>query len=300
MHLAAMFEFLDVIPKPALVSEMTGSDNSSNRPRFLNLAFLERIGYTLDEIPDIERWFEIAYPDPVFRDGARNEWYQAINKSVAEGRRTAEASALIQCKDGRQRWFLVTAQVRSESMPNMHVVTFRDIHDLKVASDRNHYLSQTDQLTQVSSRHAGQQRLESEFFRFSRGGAPFAVVMCDVDHFKYINDQMGHVGGDHVLCQVADALRSTCRSFDEVVRWGGDEFLLIFPAIELNEVIVLAERLRKAVQSLDCIWNGRQISPTLSLGCAVSLPGQSDIDLLRAVDEALYSAKRRGRNAVGF
>ena len=183
MHLAAMFEFLDVIPMPALVSEMTGSDNSSNRPRFLNLAFLERIGYTLDEIPDIERWFEIPYPDPVFRDGARNEWYQAINKSVAEGRRTAEASALIQCKDGRQRWFLVTAQVRSESMPNMHVVTFRDIHDLKVASDRNHYLSQTDQLTQVSSRHAGQQRLESEFFRFSRGGAPFAVVMCDVDHF---------------------------------------------------------------------------------------------------------------------
>lgn len=300
MRTREMFEFLDFIPMPALVSEMTGPDNSSNRPRFLNAAFLEQIGYTLDEIPNIEIWFELAYPDSTIRDASRNEWYQAVDKSLADGRRTAEASALIQCKNGQQRWFMVTAQVRSESMPNMHVVTFRDIHDLKTLSDENLHLSRTDQLTQVSNRRAGQQRLESEIHRFDRTGVPFSVIMCDIDHFKYVNDQFGHMHGDHVLIRAAEVLRTACRNIDDVVRWGGDEFLIILPATELKDAITLAERLRHAVESLDYDQDFEKISSTLSLGCAVSLPGQSGADLLRSVDVALYMAKQQGRNTIGF
>lgn len=300
MNTREMFEFLDVIPMPALVSEMTGPDNSSNRPRFLNLAFLEQIGYTLDEIPTIEIWFEVAYPDPTIRKACRDEWYEAVDKSLADGRRTAEASALIQCKNGQQRWFMVTAQVRSESMPNMHVVTFRDIHDLKTLSDENLYLSRTDQLTHVSNRRAGQQRIDSEIHRFNRTGVPFSVIMCDIDHFKSINDQFGHMQGDHVLIKAAEILRTTCRDIDDVVRWGGDEFLIILPATELKDAITLAERLRCAVESLAYTQDFEEVSSTLSLGCAVSLPGQSGADLLKSVDIALYMAKKQGRNTIGF
>lgn len=299
MYPTALFEFLDVIPIPALVSEMTGKENSDNHPIFLNAAFLEQIGYTLDEMPSIERWFEIAYPDLEMRLAAKEEWYRAVDQSLAEGRRTAEASALIRCKDGRQRWFIVTAQVRSENMPNMHVVTFRDIHDLKTLSDENHYLSQTDQLTDVSNRRAGQARLEMEVSRFERTGVPFCVIMCDVDHFKPINDRFGHMCGDYILRKVAEMLRRSCRNIDEIVRWGGDEFLLILPATDLQDAVRLAERLREDAQLLELCWDKENISTTLSMGCAVISLGQTFNELLRSADNSLYVAKRNGRNAIG-
>lgn len=300
MHPRKIFEFLDIVPIPVLVSELIDNGKSSvtRVHRFLNLAFLEQIGYTMDEIPDIEHWFKLAYPEDDMRKNVMEEWFQVVNKSLAEGRNTAEVSALIHCKNGQKRWFTVTAQVHSKITPNMHIVAFRDIHDLKILSDENHQLSQIDQLTQVFSRRAGQQFLEYELSRFDRGEKPFSVVMCDVDYFKSINDQFGHASGDYVLFRVAETLRATCRSVDKVVRWGGDEFLLILPATELSAAAILAERLRQAVESLDCIGDRGKMYPTLSMGCAVVLPGQSIIELLKSADTALYLAKRRGRNAI--
>ncbi|WP_343592879.1 sensor domain-containing diguanylate cyclase [Paracidovorax wautersii] len=299
MHDTVVFDFLDVIPMPVLVSEMTGRAHSDNSPRFVNTAFLEQIGYALEDIPDIDSWFRLAYPDPEIRKVATNDWFLAIDRSLAQGRRIAEVSAPIQCKNGQKRWFIITAQVRSESLPNMHIVTFRDIHDLKMLSDKNHRLSQTDQLTGVFNRRAGQQLLESEMSRSHRSGLPFAVVMCDVDHFKAINDQWGHACGDQVLCRVSQTLRSTCRNIDAVVRWGGDEFLVILPATSLKDCRAVAERLRQSVQALECFGDAATVSPTLSLGCAASLPGMSLVDLMKAADASLYAAKQQGRNAVG-
>lgn len=299
MHNTMVFDFLDVIPMPVLVSEMAGNAHYAHRPRFVNTAFLEQIGYGLDEIPDIESWFRLAYPDPEIRKAVENDWFLAIDRSLAQGRRIAEGSAPIQCKNGQKRWFIITAQVRSESLPNMHIVTFRDIHDLKMLSDKNHRLSQTDQLTGVFNRRAGQQLLESEMARSHRSGLPFSVVMCDVDHFKSVNDQWGHACGDQVLCRVAQTLRSTCRNIDAVVRWGGDEFLVILPATSLKDSRIVADRLRQSVQSLECRWEAAMVSPTLSLGCAASQPGLSLAELMKAADESLYAAKLQGRNAVG-
>ena len=294
-----VFEFLDVIPMPVLVSEQVGDRQCDNRPRFVNAAFLEQIGYGLDEIPDIDHWFHLAYPDPSVRETTRSEWFGAVESSLERGRRTAEASALIQQKDGRQRWFLITAQVRCDSLPGMHIVTFKDVHDLKALSDENHYLSRTDQLTLAFNRRAGQRLLETELARFERGGAAFSVVMCDVDHFKSINDRSGHPCGDQMLVRVAQLLRSHCRDIDAVVRWGGDEFLLILPGTPLGGAAVVAEKIRQSVQALRCVCEGAAVSTSLSLGCACSLPGQTVAELLKAADMALYSAKHRGRNAVG-
>ncbi len=299
MHNTAVFDFLNAIPMPVLVSERTGSANSDYSPRFVNAAFLDQIGYGLADIPDLESWFRLAYPDPELRKVVANDWFLAVDRSLAQGRSIAEVSAPIQCENGQKRWFIITAQVRSESLPDMHIVTFRDIHDLKTLSDKNHRLSQTDQLTGVFNRRAGQQLLESELSRSHRSGLPFAIVMCDVDHFKPINDRWGHVYGDQVLCRVSQTLRGTCRNIDTVVRWGGDEFLVILPATSLRESQILAERLRQSVQSLQ--WRGEAavLTPTLSLGCAASQPGRSLVDLLKAADASLYGAKQRGRNAVG-
>lgn len=126
MHPRKIFEFLDIVPIPVLVSELIDNGKSSvtRVHRFLNLAFLEQIGYTMDEIPDIEHWFKLAYPEDDMRKNVMEEWFQVVNKSLVEGRNTAEVSALIHCKNGQKRWFTVTAQVHSKITPNMHIVAF--------------------------------------------------------------------------------------------------------------------------------------------------------------------------------
>jgi diguanylate cyclase (GGDEF)-like protein len=123
----------------------------------------------------------------------------------------------------------------------------------------------------------------------------FAVMLADVDHFKTVNDSLGHAAGDRVLQTVARALELTLREYDLCARWGGEEFLLLFPSCDLEGAAVVAERLRRNVceaagTAVDCPF------PTVSIGYTLHRPGENiDATLLRA-DEALYRAKDAGRN----
>ncbi|AFZ67843.1 GGDEF domain-containing protein [Deinococcus peraridilitoris] len=151
-------------------------------------------------------------------------------------------------------------------------------------------LADTDALTDLPNRRGMYRVLEQVM-----GSMNFSVVLVDVDRFKAVNDDLGHAVGDLVLRGVADALRTGVRDGDEVGRWGGEEFLVVLPRAELPDVLQVAERLRFQVEQSDLL-PGRGI--TASFGVAVWRAGDSLEDLLRRADEALYCAKREGRNRV--
>jgi two-component system cell cycle response regulator len=156
-------------------------------------------------------------------------------------------------------------------------------------------LSLTDALTGLSNRRFLMQRLNEEAVRFRRTKKEFSVLMADVDHFKRYNDTFGHPAGDEVLKKVARILQTSAREVDCVARYGGEEFCLMLPETPATGALILAERICERVAAAE--FPGQKI--TLSLGVA-SLPANGDTPdtVIAAADEALYQAKREGRNRV--
>lgn len=159
-----------------------------------------------------------------------------------------------------------------------------------------------DQLCRVWNRSFGMQRL-SEFLKLAgRDSGPTSVILADVDHFKGVNDRWGHAGGDLVLVSIAQTLRAGGRQTDVVARYGGEEFLIVLPATTLADAEAHAERLREQVASLAVEFEGHKIALTASFGvaCSSGEPWRPDLsaELVRRADEALYRAKRSGRNRV--
>lgn len=151
----------------------------------------------------------------------------------------------------------------------------------------------TDQLTGVANRRGLLRSIERTHARATRGGSGYVVLMVDVDHFKAINDQHGHEGGDRVLQRVAQALQRGLREGDMVARWGGEEFCVLLPRIVLADARALAERLAQQVAA--------EGDPrvTVSIGLAAAgVAAESAEDVIRRADEALFGAKRAGRNRV--
>lgn len=131
-----------------------------------------------------------------------------------------------------------------------------------------------------------------------RTGRPLALGLADIDHFKSVNDTWGHECGDHVLREAAAVLRESVREVDTVARWGGEEFVLLFPDTDLEGGRVAAEKVRAAVAMHAFDWQGARVPVTLTLGLGEVRRGGSLDDASRAADEALYAGKRAGRNRV--
>jgi diguanylate cyclase (GGDEF)-like protein len=164
-------------------------------------------------------------------------------------------------------------------------------------SDRAHRSRSTlDPLTGLFNRSALEQRLaEIEGQPCGPGDPSQAMLLCDIDHFKRVNDRLGHVAGDSVLREVADTMRSVLRAGDSIYRVGGEEILVILPGAARADAIKVAERLRRAVDARRPIG----VRVTISIGAAVAGPGPLDPDdLVARADAALFAAKAGGRNTV--
>jgi len=160
-------------------------------------------------------------------------------------------------------------------------------------------LALTDGLTQIHNRRHFQIRLAEEFRRAQRYDNPMALILADLDHFKSINDTAGHVVGDLVLRKVAGCFTACIRDTDTAARWGGEEFAVVLPQTHLAGALTVAERIRKDIGALR-LGPGDALGVTASLGVA-SYPAahvHTTDELVRAADEALYRAKRDGRNRV--
>lgn len=154
----------------------------------------------------------------------------------------------------------------------------------------------TDPLTQLFNRQYLNERLDAELERSDRYGAPFSLIMFDVDHFKSINDTFGHDAGDRVLQRAAEVTSLTMRKTDVCARWGGEEFLIL--AVETDEAhaVAAAERLRACLEAQE--FEGELPRVTASFGVASFHRGDTRANLLKRVDTCLYAAKRTGRNRV--
>lgn len=146
----------------------------------------------------------------------------------------------------------------------------------------------TDPLTNAKNRRALNDALHAQFALTNRYGSKFSLAMFDIDYFKSINDEHGHLQGDRVLQELARLLNEHVRETDVVVRYGGDEFMVVMPQTDLEGAAILSERLRLLIQ--------KKLAVTISTGVAAVLPGDTAEALLSRVDAALYKAKSSGRN----
>ena len=156
-------------------------------------------------------------------------------------------------------------------------------------------LAVTDSLTDTYNRRKFDEIVLDEHQRAQKSKIPFSLIMLDIDHFKYVNDTYGHNVGDQVLKHLCSLIRGMIRQYDQLIRWGGEEFLLLLPATEIAEAGLFAERIRIAIEGEPFATAGRI---TISAGVAQLRAGDDIDSLLQQVDSVLYRAKQEGRNRV--
>lgn len=166
---------------------------------------------------------------------------------------------------------------------------------LKQAYDELAELINRDRLTQLSSRHYFEEALVNEQIRYKNFKRDYTLLLIDIDDFKSINDQYGHPMGDEILKSVAEIIRKLARKTDIVARWGGDEFVILLPETELDMAKSIGESIREAVQN-----SKYQVAAeiTLSIGISGSRENCEAQSLFRIVDDAMYRAKKTGKNQI--
>ncbi|RME64616.1 MAG: GGDEF domain-containing protein [Caldilineae bacterium] len=191
----------------------------------------------------------------------------------------------------------ITARLNVEQFARMEELN-QTLERAKLELERT---SNLDGLTGVANRRYFEETLEKEWRRCRRNHRPLGVILLDIDDFKKFNDRYGHVAGDQCLQQVARALQWIIqRAADSVARYGGEEFVYLLPESDEKALEVVAERARSAVEQLGIPHAGSRAAPivTISLGGAVTIPSSSQKpdEMLRHADQALYQAKKEGRN----
>ena len=169
---------------------------------------------------------------------------------------------------------------------------------LRQERDRFDHLSRHDELTGLPNRRHGKEQLEHAWRAALDSDQPVSLALVDIDHFKRINDRHGHDAGDRVLIEMAELLRSDSRPEDVVVRWGGEEFLLLFPATGLPDAVAICHRICDRVRARDWGTSTDDNDVSISVGVTATRGQRSVSELLSRADELLYEAKRNGRARV--
>ncbi len=184
----------------------------------------------------------------------------------------------------------------------MMVAIIRDVAEQKKLEEELERLANTDPLTGILNRRTFLSRAEEECDRARRYDRPMALAMIDIDHFKAVNDSFGHVTGDQAICHVANVISSGLRKPAVFCRWGGEEFALILTETDDQPALITAQRLRRSIQDTPLVPDTAGDPPIqlrVSIGVGDFNPGQETLEeLIDRVDQALYSAKRTGRNKV--
>jgi len=168
--------------------------------------------------------------------------------------------------------------------------------DTLVLSKQYEQLAYTDQLTQLSNRRGALNKLEMERSRIARNKEPLSVILCDVDHFKRVNDRYGHNAGDAVLVRIGEIFTRLIREQDTVARWGGEEFLFILPQTPARNAAVLSQKIQQTLAGELIEFEGNGIAITVSMGIEQMDANQAIDEVINHADKHLYEAKNAGRN----
>ncbi len=283
---AGMFRFiLDINPNFILT---LGGDSLD----YVNRTFLDFLG-----APDLAALRNSRHAGRVLEldgrtfDPADLSWTRLLDQR--EGRTHQAVFAPPPASAEAERTFLVSAVAFPEL--DRTIITFTDITPLAEERRMLRIRAATDALTGIANRAGLAEALEREFHRSQRHAAPLSVIIFDIDHFKNVNDAYGHPAGDAVLAELTRLVATHVRDHDTFGRYGGEEFLIIAPEIDMAEAARLAERLRADVARHRFPAVG---SLTCSFGVTADGPGDSPDSLVARADAALYVAKQSGRDRV--
>jgi diguanylate cyclase (GGDEF)-like protein len=160
-------------------------------------------------------------------------------------------------------------------------------------------LKTTDGLTGAFNKRHFDEEIKREVFRYLRYRRPLALIMLDIDHFKNVNDEYGHLAGDRVLADLSRLLAAVARAEDTFCRYGGEEFAVLMPETQLSEAVERAENMRAMVERARFEFDGVSIPITISGGVAEAQPSHEESDdFVAEADRKLYDAKRGGRNRI--
>ena len=193
-----------------------------------------------------------------------------------------------------ERWFVIR---ENRTARGMTTLLRSDITHLKTIQDELERLATIDVLTELANRRHFTERATRLLNRRDEAGS-VALLMFDIDRFKLINDRYGHAAGDHALCRIAALCREVLRPADVVARWGGEEFVVLLPTLDLDAAAGVAERLRRAVAGTLIRLDGVDFGFTISIGLVARDPDETLEQLINRADAALYEAKLLGRDRV--
>jgi diguanylate cyclase (GGDEF)-like protein/PAS domain S-box-containing protein len=261
--------------------------------QFANRAFCDMLGYGVDELPALG--VSDIHPTEV-HSRAREDF-----ASFSQGKIKVSADFPVKRKDGSIFFADITGQTMTLAGRMYMVGCFHDVTERKLAEERIMRMARFDVLTGLANRGVFVEALEQTIARARQGESSFAVLYLDLDHFKDINDTLGHPIGDLLLQAVAQSLRAAVRETDTVARFGGDEFAVIeLGSGDPATAVVLANKLLNAVSGPFSI-GGKVVRSGASVGIAVFGPDSPDAEtLLSRADVALYRAKREGRGTYRF
>lgn len=244
---------------------------------------------------------------------------QQLERSMLQQMTALEAEAA-QATDLDQLKFSVTSQIGNIRQA-LHHLHHKDQHQQQLAAQmkelasklqemeaeaektrsalaRQRYKSLRDPLTELPNREAYQERVRAEFNRWQRYQHPLSLAICDLDHFKKINDSFGHQAGDRVLKVIGRSISKRLRTVDFFGRYGGEEFVAILPETNLQDAYDLLEKIRAAIANTAFNYKEQPLDITLSIGVAEFRAGDTIDAVFARADKALYSAKAAGRNRV--
>lgn len=256
---------------------------------FVNRAFEQLTGYGADEV--------MGRTPELLKSGTHDlSFYEGLRAALSRGE-NFRATFTNRRKSGELYHAEQSiAPLRDEHGRISHYVSIsKDISNIVQRERALRELANRDKLTGLLNRRAGEVELKLCQASAVEAGEPYSVILGDVDNFKQINDTYGHPVGDRVLMGVAGILADRVRATDAVVRWGGEEFLIVLPGAKAEPARDLAERIRATVAN-NVDPDAGQV--TISFGVGAWRYGETELDLLRRVDRALYDAKAQGRNQV--
>lgn len=272
---------------PALIWR-AGTDGSCN---YFNKAWLAFTGNTL-EVELGEGWAEGVHPDD------REECVQTYQFAFA-ARTPFHMEYRLLRHDGQYRWISDYGRpfydLNSEFAG--YVGSCYDITEHRDLEEKLGYLAMHDALTELPNRRFFSEELNRALAR-ARRGVSSALLLMDVDHFKAVNDTVGHQAGDQVLVIMAHAIRECLRESDVLARLGGDEFALLLDSVDAAGALTIAERIRATIEARPCVLCGQQFSLSMSIGLTMVDGAMDGTQLHAQADLALYQAKESGRNQV--
>jgi two-component system, cell cycle response regulator len=213
---------------------------------------------------------------------------------IAENRDQEHRVKMYDSAEQKEKIFVVKLN-ESPDKDGIYIVSFTDITAFEHQKQKLEFMAHYDSLTGVFNRLKFTSLIDNEFHRYTRYHSAFALIMFDIDHFKTVNDTCGHLVGDKILKQVSYLIQKHIRDTDYLARWGGEEFMILVTETTQNHAVTLAEKLRAILEN--SIFDS-ELHVTCSFGVSEVRIEDSVDTLIKRTDDALYMAKRNGRNRV--